>query len=107
MLIRVKGRLDPIFYIPQPNAVLVRCYGLYCQNKKDELERCRGFLGQEPIEEPDTIHWQDCFKDSDNHPERCPICGKRLVMIATIKPIGMIPHPSVPPLLIPHLKEAA
>jgi len=94
-------------HIAQPNAVLVRSYGLYSRNKKDELERCRGFLGQEPIEEPENIKWQDCFKNSDNHPERCPICGKRLVTTATIKPTGMIPHPGVPPSLLPHLKEAA
>jgi hypothetical protein len=62
-------------HIPQPNAILVRSYGLYCQNKKDELERCRAFLGQEPIEEPENIQWQDCFEDSNDHPELCPICG--------------------------------
>jgi len=94
-------------HIPQPNAVLVRSYGLYCQNKKNELERCGELLGQEPIEEPENIHWQDCFKDCDNHPERCPICGKRLVLTATLKPTGMVPHPGVPPLLMPYLKEAA
>ena len=94
-------------HIPKPNAVLVRSYGLYCQNKKDELERCRKFLGQEPIEEPENIQWQDCFKDSDNHPDRCPICGKRLVMTATLKPTGMIRYPGVPPSLMPYLKKAA
>ena len=94
-------------HIPQPNAILVRSYGLYCQNKKDELGRCRAFLGQEPFEEPENIQWQDCFEDSDNHPERCPICGKRLVMTSIFKPTGMLPHQGAPPLLMPHLKKAA
>jgi hypothetical protein len=94
-------------HIPEPNAVLIRSYGLYCQNKKDELERCRAFLGQEPIEAPEKIAWQDCFKDSQEHPERCPICGKRLVVTATLKPTGMTPYPGAPPLLMPYLKEAA
>ena len=94
-------------HIPKPNAVLVRSYGLYSRNKRDELEKCRVILGQEPIEEPENIKWQDCFKDSDNHPERCPICGKRLVMSATHKPTGMIPYRGVPPSLMPGLKEAA
>ena len=94
-------------HVPQPNAILVRSYGLYCQNKKDELERCRAFLGQEPIEEPQEIQWQDCFEDSNDHPELCPICGKRLVMTSIRKPTGMIPHQGAPPLLMPYLKEAA
>ena len=94
-------------HIPKPNAVLIRYYGLYCQNKKNELERCMVFLGQEPIEEPESIQWQDCFKESDNHPERRPICGKRLVITATHKPTGMIPYPGVPPSLMPYLKKAA
>jgi hypothetical protein len=94
-------------HIPQPNAILVRSYGLYCQNKKDELQRCRAFLGQEPIEESQEIQWQDCFEDSNDHPELCPICGKRLVMTSIRKPTGMIPHQGAPPLLMPYLKEAA
>ena len=94
-------------HVPQPNAILIRSYGLYCQNKKDELERCRALLGQEPIEDPENIQWQDCFEDSNDHPELCPICGKRLVMTSILKPTGMIPHQGSPPLLMPYLKEAA
>jgi len=71
------------------------------------LERCRAFLGQEPIEEPENIQWQDCFEDSNDHPELCPICGKRLVMTSILKPTGMISNQGAPPLLRPYLKEAA
>jgi hypothetical protein len=94
-------------HVPKPNSVLVRSYGLYCQNKKDELEKCRAFYGQQPIEDPESLQWQDCFKDSDDHPELCPICGKRLVMSSVHKPTGMIPHHGAPPLLMPYLKQAA
>ena len=94
-------------HVPKPNSVLVRSYGLYCQNKKQQLQQCRQLCGQQPIEEPDSLEWQDCFKDSDDHPELCPICGKRLVISSIHKPTGMIPHQGAPPLLMPYLKQAA
>ena len=49
-------------HIPEPNAILVRSYGLYAPNKKDDLVKCRELLGQDSIEEPDKINWQECFK---------------------------------------------
>ena len=94
-------------HIPKPKAVLVRSYGLYSHTKKEDLEQCRELCGQQPIEEPDNLQWQDCFKDSDDHPELCPVCGKALVLSAVIKPTGMTPHQGAPPLLMPNLKEAA
>ena len=94
-------------HIPLKRAILVRSYGLYSPNKKGDLEKCRKFLGQESIEELEKIEWQDCFEDSKDHPELCPICGKRLVMTSLLKPTGMIPHQGAPPLLMPYLKEAA
>ncbi|MCP4263327.1 MAG: IS91 family transposase [Planctomycetes bacterium] len=94
-------------HIPQPNAILVRYYGLYCPNKKDDLKKCRKLLGQEPMEEPEQIRWQDCFTDSSDPPELCPICGKRLVISSVIRPTGMIPHSGSPPLLMAYLKEVA
>lgn len=94
-------------HVPKPNAVLVRSYGLYCQNKKQELQRCRELCGQQPIDEPQNIQWPHCFTDSSDHPELCPVCGKRLVIISSLKPTGMIPHQGAPPLLMPYLKEAA
>jgi hypothetical protein len=99
---KVKRRLDPQF-----NAILVRSYGLYSANKRGELEKCRELLGQDFITEPQQIKWQDCFEDSKDHPELCQICGKRLVMTSILKPSGMIPYRGAPPLLMPHLKEAA
>lgn len=46
-------------HVPEPNAILVRSYGLYFPGKKHELESCRAMLGQEPLEEPEAIQWQD------------------------------------------------
>ena len=94
-------------HVPKPKAVLVCSYGLYCQNKKDELERCRAFLGQQPIEELENLEWQDCFKDSNDHPGLCPICGKRLVMTALVKPTSTVSDPISAPLQLPYVKEAA
>ena len=94
-------------HVPEPNAILVRSYGLYSHAKKHELESCRAILGQEPVEDPEAIQWQDCFKDSDNHPDRCPVCGKPLVVTSVLKPTGMIPHSGAPPLLKPFLRKAA
>jgi len=95
-------------HVPHPNAIFVRSYGLYSANKKGELEKCRELLGQDLIAEPQPIQWQDCFEDSNDHPELCPVCGKRLVMSSMVKPSGMIPHQGAPaPLLMTYLKEAA
>ena len=94
-------------HIPFKNARLVRSYGLYSPSKKDDLEKCRKFLGQESIAESEKIQWQDCFEDSDDHPELCPICGKRLVIASVLKPTGMISHQGAPSLLKPYLKQAA
>lgn len=94
-------------HIPQPNAILVRSYGLYANGKGGELATCREILGQEPIEDAVDVKWQDCFAKSENHPELCPICGKRLVVSAIFKPARMIPYSGAPPLIQPHLKEAA
>ena len=93
-------------HVPQPNALLVRSWGLYSQRQKENLEECRKMLNQPPVEEPETVLWQDCFKDSNTHPELCPVCGKALIPLKELHPIGMIPHSGRPP-PIPDLKEAA
>lgn len=94
-------------HIPEPNALLVRGYGLYSPRQKKDLEQCREMLGQPPIEEPVELEWQDCLNSSENGPELCPICGKRLIALKQFHPISMIPRSGVPPPPIPDLKEAA
>ena len=73
-------------HIPLPNSILVRSYGIYSHTKKDELARCREILGQGPIEEAEVVDWQSCFEKSEDHPELCPVCGKRLICTAVLPP---------------------
>jgi hypothetical protein len=94
-------------HIPPPNARWVRAYGLYSPSKTEALDKCRALLGQDPAEKPEKIQWQDGIKDSEDHPELCPICGKRLIRGSDIKPTGMIPYPGAPPLLALYLRQAA
>jgi len=93
-------------HVPKPNSLLVRSWGLYSQRHKKDLEECCKMLNQPPIEEPEKFLWQDCFKDSNNHPDLCPVCGKPLIPLKELHPIGRIPCSGRPP-PIPDLKEAA
>ncbi len=86
---------------------MVRGYGLYSPRQKKDLEKCREMLGQPPIEEPVEFEWQDCFKNSSENPDLCPICGKRLITLKQLHHIGTIPRSGAPPPPIPELKEAA
>ena len=71
-------------HIPLPNTIMVRCYGLYHHSKKDDLALCRKILGQSPLEDTDFLDWQTCCEQSGKqHPELCPVCGKRLVCTET------------------------
>lgn len=80
-------------HTPLPNSIMVRSYGLYHHTQKDDLERCREFLGQAPFEEPEELDWQNCFEESEDHPELCPVCGKRLICTELIRPVSVLqPH---------------
>lgn len=94
-------------HIPEPNAILVRAYGLYSPRQKKDLENCRKILGQPPIEDPLELKWQDCFKNSDQNPDICPICGKRLIALQKLHPLPMIHRSGLPPPPILDLREAA
>lgn len=39
-----------LLHVPEPGTQVVRSWGLYAAQCKNELERCREFLGQEPIQ---------------------------------------------------------
>ncbi len=40
----------------------------------------RGHVGQGPVEVPVVRDWQTaCRQQGAEHPERCPVCGQRLV----------------------------
>lgn len=73
-------------HIPLPNSILVRSYGIYAHTKKDELQRCREILGQGPLGETEFLDWQSCFEHSEDHPDLCPVCGKRLICTGVLPP---------------------
>jgi hypothetical protein len=44
------------------------------------LERIRKIFGQPPVEKVEFADWQTlCSEAGDEHPELCPVCGRRLV----------------------------
>jgi hypothetical protein len=79
-------------HVPPPGAVLVRGWGLYAHTQGAALAVCRQQLGQGPVEAPQPLDWQRaCAERGEAHPERCPVCGRRLVCTA------LIPRAGVPP----------
>lgn len=72
-----------IGHIPEENAVLVRSYGLYSNAKRDRLDCCRAILGQTPVCETGPIYWPSCFDNQAEHPGKCPVCGRHLIITET------------------------
>jgi hypothetical protein len=86
-----------LLHVPEPGTKLVRCYGLYAPTKREALALCRAQLGQGPAVEPSVLDWQTaCQARGDDHPERCPVCGRQLVCLGVIRP-ARIPPPSTIP----------
>jgi hypothetical protein len=81
-----------LLHVPEPGTKVVRCYGLYAPTTQEALAVCRTQLGQGPVVQPPVLTWQAYGQDrGDAHPERCPVCGRRLVRR------GVIPYSRVPP----------
>jgi hypothetical protein len=79
-----------LLHIPYPYKKVVRYYGIYASTAKDELTICRNIFNQEAVKEPEPIDWQNyCEKKADDHPERCPVCGSRLIRLMDIP---RVPH---------------
>lgn len=75
-----------LLHVPPPRIQVVRHYGLHAGSKKDELNSCRALLGQPPVEEPELLDWQTyCSQRGYDHPELCPVCGKRLLCTSSIE----------------------
>ncbi len=98
-----------LLHVPPQRMQTVRACGLYASTKTEELDRCRALLGQAPVEKPAKIHWHEaCAEHNEDHPECCPVCGKRLIRGETIPPIKKKTRPvrvraHAPPLLPPDL----
>ena len=76
-----------LLHVPVPHLKRVHYYGLYAPSNKDKLDACRKMFGQLPVEETEFLTWQEyCEKQGEAHPERCPECGKKLVMVESIPP---------------------
>jgi len=84
-------------HVPEPGTRVVRSYGLYAPTARAALASCRAQLGQGPVEVPARLDWQTACQDrGDDHPARCPVCGRRLVAISIITPSSR-PPPAVLP----------
>jgi len=82
-----------LVHVPTPGTKVVRCYGLYAPTKGADLARCRGQPGQGTVGQPPVRAWQTAWQDrGDDHPERCPVCGRLLVGLGVILP-ARIPPP--------------
>ena len=92
-----------LLHVPEPNTKVVRYYGLYAPTQKADLDICRKQLNQEPLFDTEFLDWQTyCKERGEQHPELCPICGKRLIMISVISHSKSTFLPSKVP-----IKEAA
>jgi hypothetical protein len=102
-----------LLHVPPPGLPVVRAYGLYAPTKRAALAQGRYALGQAALEVPAALDWQTyCAQQGPEHPERCPVCGQRLIRTATVAPqrnrcpVG-IAQPAAPPPPLPALWEAA
>jgi len=74
-----------LLHVPEPHTKVVRSYGLYAPTARDALSVCRAAFGQDAVNESDVVEWQSfCETRGDEHPERCPICGCRLIRVMEI-----------------------
>jgi hypothetical protein len=75
-------------HVPLANSVMVRSYGLYHHSSKEELACCREILGQPPLEDTEFLDWQSLWQQrSDERPDCCPVCGKRLITLEVFAPV--------------------
>ena len=103
-----------LLHVPPPGLQVVRAYGLYAPAKRAALAQARQTLGQAPVALPQRLDWQTyCARQGAQHPERCPVCGQRLIRTATVAPVRSPrrpvpwPQPQAPPGTVPELREAA
>ncbi|MEW6602055.1 MAG: IS91 family transposase [Nitrospirota bacterium] len=84
-----------LLHVPEPHMKVVRSYGLYASTSKDELLHCRLLFGQDAVRDIEIADWQDyCETKAEEHPELCPVCGRRLIRAAEIPPMRDYLRPS-------------
>jgi len=81
-----------LLHVPAPGTRVVRSYGLYAPTKRQDLAVCREQLEQGPVIQPAVLDWQTyCSARGVDHPERCPVCGQRLIRRGFILPASRPP----------------
>jgi hypothetical protein len=74
-----------LLHVPHPSTKVVRYYGLYAPTARVPLSFCRSLFDQDALKEPEPMDWQNyCDTKGDEHPERCPVCGSRLIRLMDI-----------------------
>jgi hypothetical protein len=86
-----------VLHVPPPGSRVVRSYGLYAPTVRGALAACRELLGQGSVEVPPPLDWQTaCSQQGAVHPERCPVCGQRLVCCGMMPRLRMAPSARAP-----------
>jgi Putative transposase len=84
-------------HVPVPGTRVVRAYGVYAPTRGADLAICRAQLRQGPVEAPERLDWQTaCQGRGDAHPERCSVCGRRLMAIGVLIPSSPPPPTGLP-----------
>ena len=84
-------------HLPLPSSVMVRSYGLYHHNKKEDLALCHEIMDNPLTEYTGFLDWQTlCDKQGNDHPELCPICGKRLICLEVLPRLLINPPRNIP-----------
>ena len=85
-------------HLPEPNMKVIRHWGLYGARCHEELDQCREFMGQGPVEASPEMGCKDfCNRLGGKHPERCPECGVRLVDGPVLRPERKLSVPETTP----------
>ncbi len=72
-------------HVPPPGMQTVRGYGLYANNKGEELARCRELLGQPPAEPPEALTAEQALlRLPKAELETCPKCGRPATQISLL-----------------------
>lgn len=80
-------------HVPPPHLQTVRGYGLYANNKAEDLVTARAHFQQSPPAEPTKISWRDlCARAGQPAATVCPVCGAALVVHGRF-PAGSGPPP--------------
>jgi len=70
-----------LLHVPKPYLHVVRYYGLYSSNKKENLNKIKTQIGQKIVDGDIELSWQDyCEEKGDKHLGVCPVCGKKLII---------------------------